>query len=722
MATYQDPGVYVQVTNTPVVSSVGNGPISMCIVGPGLTSLPQIDNSLFFKNSYSINTLSQLNVTTSGSNSTLPTPLITNTFNSNSSSLSLGTDYQLGYAPSNASAANNSNLLASSTFLGTGVTTLSTTGTPSSGTATLSFYVNGQPLLTSSGNQVTTSVAYNASASSLSNAITNAIATGYINGSPTSLALLNSAVTVTNALGVSATPTIVQFGSPITAISSNSTTWTITANNNFAANQYVTITGIPSAYSAYNGNWQIASATATGFTITNNSNPGSVTGLTTASIATPGATSTVAASNNPLNIITFSVSTSGYSSGTSLAATNTITNASLTANYTYSTNYGNKVLFFNSPNAVNQTYGSPLNSNTGQINSPISLAAQMAFLNGATQVYCLAVGNGTTTTDTTVAASPTAAQWQQTINYCLGGNGNIDTIVPLLDYNSTPISGTITIPSAGTPQSWVSFFNTYTGTQSSNGTLQRFFLSRDSSTNTPNITAATALIADAAAFNNQRISVFAPNALQMSTTNTTTNQVIQVPGYYGAAAVAGIYASQPGPQEPLTHKTVNGFYGINPTYSVNDYLSMQGNGVLCLKQRSNGTIYVRHGLTTNTSNWLTEEISIIGAQDQLYRLIKANLVNSNLIGSALTPNTASVIISTVQTTLANAVIANLIQSYSGIQYQQSSTYPVSVTVQFQYSPTFPLNYINVSFSIDPTAGTIQFSPTVNSTNTFSTGA
>ena len=117
------------------------------------------------------------------------------------------------------------------------------------------------------------------------------------------------------------------------------------------------------------------------------------------------------------------------------------------------------------------------------------------------------------------------------------------------------------------------------------------------------------------------------------------------------------------------------------------------------------------------SNFLTQEISIIAAQDALFEAIRKNLVNADIIGNAFTPNTPSVITSLVQGVLTSAVNNNLIQAFSGIQYSVPSNNPTQVNITFQYSPTFPLNYINVAFSIDPTAGTTNFSSTTNAYNT-----
>lgn len=72
--------------------------------------------------------------------------------------------------------------------------------------------------------------------------------------------------------------------SAITAISSNSTTFTFTAVNSFTAGQSVLVQNcIPAAY---NGTWVLATASSSGFTVTNNANPGAGTTFGTATAAT----------------------------------------------------------------------------------------------------------------------------------------------------------------------------------------------------------------------------------------------------------------------------------------------------------------------------------------------------------------------------------------------------------------------------------------------------
>ena len=372
----------------------------------------------------------------------------------------------------------------------------------------------------------------------------------------------------------------------------------------------------------------------------------------------------------------------GTSPAVSTYATTTgLKGQTLQATYSVDNNsaYGNKLIQFNSNSGVVAQFGSALNTTSTIINSPVTLAAQLAFSNGASQVWVFPVKRSVPTAASTVSDWNNAFTALQTVN----GIGNIDTIVPLIDYTTTGFDRTQ--------------FANYLNYQKTNSSiLQRMFVSQDTSAS--NVQANTAILQnDAILFGNQRISLVAPTSIQIPTSSTATNSTLSIGGFYLAAALAGLFSSLPGPQEPLTHKTVQGFSTI--------------------KQKADGTMYVRHGLTTDTTNWLTEEISIIAAQDALYNNIKNTLDNSTVIGSALTQNTANAVVSIVQGVLTNAVNTNLIQSYQGLQFAQSTTLPTTITVTFSYSPTFPLNYVNVTFSINPTAGTVSFNTVSNAFNT-----
>lgn len=129
-------------------------------------------------------------------------------------------------------------------------------------------------------------------------------------------------------------------------------------------------------------------------------------------------------------------------------------------------------------------------------------------------------------------------------------------------------------------------------------------------------------------------------------------------------------------------------------------------GITTLFQKRDGNFYVLQGLTTNTTNWLTQEISINAIGDQLANNIYKDLNSSFLVGGPLTQNTLGAAVGTVQNSLINAVQQGLIQSYQNVTYQTNPSLPTEVQISFQYAPTYPINYIQITMSLNSQTGTV----------------
>ena len=113
-----------------------------------------------------------------------------------------------------------------------------------------------------------------------------------------------------------------------------------------------------------------------------------------------------------------------------------------------------------------------------------------------------------------------------------------------------------------------------------------------------------------------------------------------------------------------------------------------------------------HGLTTNTTSWLTSEISINAIGDALTKQIKNDLVNSQLIGGALTNVTSAAAIGVVQASLTAALANGLIQGYQNLSLAVYPATPTTVNITFQYAPTYPINYIQTTLSLNTQTGTV----------------
>lgn len=376
----------------------------------------------------------------------------------------------------------------------------------------------------------------------------------------------------------------------------------------------------------------------------------------------------------------------------------------IAANYNYASAVPGQTYKFYSFNSVQQTFGPAFNFNstTGavSINSPATLAAWLAFQNGAQVVSCQNI----------ISASGNAGTEQDFLNAVQGLTNvpGIDVIVPL-KYDTTYNTGTTGTLFAG--------LNSFLIAQASNGVFQRAFVGMDSTVTSANLISTvsriTTSLAGGSATSGTRMTLAAPQQINInpglnSTTGISTGY-ITIDGFYLAAVQAGLFTGQPDVFVPITHKVTQGIQSIPNQISSQDSTTLQSLGACVVRQRANGQIYIRHGLTVNTTNWLTQEISINAIGDRLSNNIQKSIDNSELIGSPLTTGTLAALQSTVLATLMRSVNTNLIQSYQNLTYAISPTNPTTVNVSFQYSPTVPLNYINVTLSINSQTGQVTTS-------------
>ena len=422
-----------------------------------------------------------------------------------------------------------------------------------------------------------------------------------------------------------------------------------------------------------------------GLTVTNN---------TTGAPLTAAVDYTVATVNSVTTITTITGSPSIAALGS---------NGWIAANYNYATAVQGSTYTFYNFDSVQQTFGPAFsfNSTTGAVtvNSPATLAAYLAFQNGAQVVSCQNI--------TTVSGGDD----QDFLNAIQGlvTVPGINVIVPL-KYDASYNTSTSGVLFQG--------FSNFLTAQATNGVYQRGFIGMDSTVTSSNLINTVAKIANS--IPNSRLSLAVPQQVNVnpglnSTTGISTGYV-PIDGIYLAAALAGLFVGQPDVFIPITHKIVNGVISIPNQVSASDSTTIQSLGGCIVRQRANGQIYVRHGLTLNTTNWLTQEISINAIGDRLSNNIQSALEGSTLIGSALTSATLAALQSTVLATLMRAVNTNLIQSYQNLSYSVNPATPTTVNVSFQYSPTYPLNYVQVTLSINAQSGTITSVSNTGATN------
>jgi hypothetical protein len=386
----------------------------------------------------------------------------------------------------------------------------------------------------------------------------------------------------------------------------------------------------------------------------------------------------------------YSVTTN--TSGGTANSTNTLTKSSggkiesaypqVTVTYQYTDASYHALNFFEDYTSIVETYGPALDPTTGALASPITFAAGVAILNGANQIYAIALDPATGTVP---------QQFSDAYQTLSANNTNVNLVVPLFDgvTDQAALGGMLATLNAALQADAV------------RGVLRMAVTGLDQGY-TGSIANVAAL---ASGISSSRIILAYPNQLEYY--NGVLNQTVTVDGFYLAAAYAGVISRQD-IQMPLTHKTVQGFSAITAavlkTLTPTNKDTLAKGGVALVEPDRQGRLRVRHGITTNFGSILTREISLVRVQDGLYNLLQDTMENSGLIGVPITDSTALQVKSVVSGALETAKNTNgLIVDYNSLAVRQQtppSGDPTVIDVRFAYRPPWPLNYILVSFTVD----------------------
>ena len=221
-------------------------------------------------------------------------------------------------------------------------------------------------------------------------------------------------------------------------------------------------------------------------------------------------------------------------------------------------------------------------------------------------------------------------------------------------------------------------------------------------------TASTTFDEIANATNSSRVTLAYP--YQMLFSNPVVGQVTTVGGPYLAAALGGILVKNE-IRRGLTRQEVTSFAGIpEPVRQEMDTAfknNLSAEGVTVVETGRNATLVVRHGRTTDTTDLLTSEISMIRTADALFQHVAAGMESAGLIGEPIGDDMTLVVKAEMTSLLETAVADNVILEWVELLVRQHVSDPTRIEVQFTYRPYIPLNYITVLFSIDLTTGQVD---------------
>ena len=356
--------------------------------------------------------------------------------------------------------------------------------------------------------------------------------------------------------------------------------------------------------------------------------------------------------------------------------------------------------WFTSQQTLFNTFGQPFTAGGG-IASPISLAGMLVLQRSSLVVIM-------PTTDTGGVATRTGLSGAYTAMEAIGG---IDLIVPL------PVGMPGTVGTPGDIANVASDLAAFCAAQSAAGMGNNVNGILGFETG---VTVAPDTVAASTA--NQRVVLAWPNSYGYY--NSQAQQTLNVGGYYVAATLAGILSSQP-VNLGLTRKVIGGFAGIpnnvlmTMTQPYKNQLSAAG---VCVIEPAPGTgaLWVRHGTTTDPKNTVTREFSLVRCGDAILQEFQSTYNQAGIIGDPVTSNILDIITSLATAALEYLMAQNIIAGYTSPSVVQDPNSPDVVNVTFGYSPEYPLNIINVQYSISTTTGTIT--PATSGGNASATSA
>ena len=174
--------------------------------------------------------------------------------------------------------------------------------------------------------------------------------------------------------------------------------------------------------------------------------------------------------------------------------------------------------------------------------------------------------------------------------------------------------------------------------------------------------------------------------------------LVEVDGFYIAAAAAGYANSDLALQNPFTNKVFSGFTILNNnTYSNLILQQLAAAGVTTLQPVAGGGRVV-WGITTTQSGIPEEqEISIVFIRDRVAKVLRAGF--AGFVGQPQTSTTASAL-NTEAVILLNSLISQgLITAFQGLTVVQDTVDPRQWDITVQVQPTYPINWIYIQVTV-----------------------
>lgn len=339
---------------------------------------------------------------------------------------------------------------------------------------------------------------------------------------------------------------------------------------------------------------------------------------------------------------------------------------------------------------VERKYG-PAFDTDGTINSPLTFAAGLAFMNGASEIICQPLFGNTVSSPVAPTAN-SSSEWELALTK-LRTRTDVNVIVPIVSSSDLPTGDTLVSSILNTVANHISYMaNLGEGIAAICG---------GDSTVSGQSSEAT-LRSQAEALNNERMALISPGAFYFV---NFQNTLMQIGGQYAAACAAGAMARY-GVGATLTRKPLAGLSGVVELKDDGTKNDDAASGLMVVHTNRSGNVEVRHGRTTNVTSAATSELNVV--RSKLYMMESLRVaVDTQVIGKIIADGRAPLAVSSiVSNVLENLVQRNIITTYFGMTARLSESNPTQVEVRFAYRPAFTLNNVTIEFNIDLTNGTV----------------
>lgn len=362
-------------------------------------------------------------------------------------------------------------------------------------------------------------------------------------------------------------------------------------------------------------------------------------------------------------------------------------------------------------------------SATGQsyytgINSQLSMGARLAFANGAPSVICQPLfvratpGNPNTAQQAPLPADvANSATWSDTL-YALRPYTNIDVVVPVIGQDNVNITDSAMLSIFAAVQSHVAYMNTQAsnifGIFGEDGTSSAAEM-QSLITTLRNNHAPSLQSAYGNAYSGQTVLI--NNTVYQMPTPGGANTSINVGGQYAAAAISGMLASR-APSQALTRQTISGFSSVTDPRTPADKNDDAAAGLMVIEQIAANQLRIRQGNTIDIQNGpVRSELSVVRSKFAMIESIQQT-IDSQIIGNIIADANSPVVVSSAITAVLNLLVqSETIVSFANVTASLTSVNPTTITASFSYKPAFPLNYVNITFAIDLTTGSVTTSDT-----------